>query len=36
MNTTKHEDHGFVKLGDAANALLAKLKRELEKQEGKK
>lgn len=26
----------FVKLGDAANALLAKLKRELEKKEEKK
>lgn len=29
-------DVGFVKLGDAANALLAKLKRELEKKEEKK
>lgn len=34
MTTGKHE--GFVKLGDAVNALLAKLKRELEQKEEKK
>lgn len=33
MTTGKPE--GFVKLGDAANAVLEKLKRDLEKQEKK-
>jgi hypothetical protein len=35
MTTGKPDVPGFVKLGDAANALLEKLKRDLEKKEAK-